>query len=95
MSEFIIYTKQSCQYCSDLKKYLINKNKTYQEIDLYKINNLQTTPFEYHDKDSFFKKLNELVIWKTFPVVFRDNKFIGGYTETIQNIQKEEAFQFI
>jgi glutaredoxin-related protein len=92
MAEFIIYTKQSCQYCSDLKTFLIKNNKTFQEIDIYQINSLQTIPFEYHDKDSFFKKLNEIIIWKTFPIVFKNNTFIGGYTETVQYVKKEDAF---
>jgi glutaredoxin len=95
MAEFIIYTKQSCEFCGYLKKYLNSKKKTYEEIDIYKVNSLQTTPFEYHDKESFFKKLNELVIWNTFPIVFKDNKFIGGYSETKDFIEKEEAFQFL
>jgi glutaredoxin len=97
MVDFIIYTKKSCQFCNDLKQVLINKNKSFQEIDIYEINSLQTIPFEYHNKDTFFKKLNELLNkeWKTFPVVFKDNQFIGGYTDTIQYIDKEDAFHFL
>jgi len=84
--EYFIYTKSTCKYCIELKEYLVRKNKTFK-----------TVVCDGFDKPQFLKNIREITgtDWKTFPMVFKNNVFIGGYTETVQSIEKEEAFNFL
>jgi glutaredoxin 3 len=84
--EYFIYTKSTCKYCIELKEYLSSKNKTFK-----------TVLCNGYDREPFLKKIKEMTgqDWKTFPIVFKNNEFIGGYTETFQLIEKEEAFRFL
>lgn len=78
----IIFGLSYCGYCRSTIQYLKEKN----------------IPFKYYkiDKyyDIFFKILNKLMEihpelafdsnHKTFPIIFIDRRFIGGYTDLIQ-----------
>ncbi len=77
----IIFGLSYCGYCEASKNYLKTKNLSYK---YYKIDNIY---------DIFFIKINELsrlhpelninLSHKTFPVIFLNKQFIGGYTELI------------
>lgn len=81
-SNFTIYTKSGCSNCLKLKKMLKEKNLFFNTIDCdeYLIENKS-------DFLLFFKKNYDKDI-KEFPIVFNDGKFLGGYEETIDYINK-------
>jgi glutaredoxin len=79
----LIFGLSSCKYCKN-------------SLEFVKNNNLQ---FKYYDMDKYYEifipilnKLSELndklcinPNHRTFPVIFYNKKFLGGYTELIQN----------
>ena len=71
---YTVYTKENCKYCTLVKKLLENEPNHVVECDLY----LQ------QDKAGFLKTMEEWthLEWKTFPIVFYNHHFIGGYNET-------------
>lgn len=83
---FTIYTKTSCSFCTKVKE-LLDKNKlVYTSIncDIY---------LEDH-KEDFLEYIKTIIgkEYKTFPMVFLDNKFIGGFTDTEKYIEHEKSF---
>ena len=64
-SEYMIYGKKGCFYCSLLKYYLDKYKFNYQYKELLSIQELETT-----------KQLST-----TFPIVYRNEQYIGGFTE--------------
>ena len=73
---YTIYTKSGCAYCN-LAKQLLNKH-SHIIIDCDEI---------YLDnKNVFFEKMMEYtkISHKTFPIIFFNGQFIGGYSEIKQ-----------
>lgn len=68
MNKVIIYTTSYCPYCKRAKGLLDSKGLDYEEI------NLEDSPGE---KSEIFKKYN----WRTVPIIFINDKFIGGFDE--------------
>jgi len=83
---YTIYTKSSCTYCVKVKELLKEKGLSYSEINCD--SDLETP----EKKDTFLKLIKEITNkeYKTFPMIFRDDVFIGGFKETIELILKEE-----
>jgi len=80
---FTIYTKSNCPYCTKAKQLL------HTEIPLPKIINcdhyLQTNREPFLE---FIKKLAKKD-HKTFPIIFKNGIFLGGYTETKEYMEKQ------
>jgi glutaredoxin len=81
-----IYTKSNCQYCSLIKE-LIERNNLEVSIvncDYYLMEN----------RERFLEYIHQItnLNYKTFPMVFYDGQFIGGYTETKKWIEQKNAF---
>ena len=76
--DFTVYIKSGCSYCIQVKNLLtmMNLKTRYINIDAYII-----TP---QSKENFFNFIEELTgkKYRTFPIVFFDGDFIGGYNET-------------
>jgi len=66
-----VISKQGCYYCELLKNYLDTFNKEYICFDV--------TEIPKNKLDDILKK-NDI---KTYPAVFIDGRYIGGYTEYI------------
>jgi glutaredoxin len=79
---FTIYTKSGCSNCLKLKNILKEKKIFFNTIDCdeYLIEN--KSDFLLFFKETYNKDI------KQFPIVFNDAKFIGGYEETIDYINK-------
>ena len=86
---FFIYSKTKCSYCDKVKQLFKNNHYTYTEIvcDDYLL--------DEKIKESFLSFIQLLTNreYRTFPIVFKDGVFIGGFTETKKLIDIEEAFQ--
>lgn len=81
---YSIYTKSNCKYCRNVKKLIPNAHII--SADEYLAQNRD-------DFLSFVDKLSGKTP-RTFPMVFLNNRFIGGYMETKDYIDKLEAFNF-
>jgi glutaredoxin len=83
---YTIYSKSGCTYCTKVKKLLLEKNIGFDLIDC--------DEYLLDDKEGFLKFIQDRAgkEYKTFPMVFRPGYFIGGFNETNQLIELEEAF---
>ena len=73
---FTIYSKSGCYNCTKIKQLLRDKGIFFLEVDC--------DEFLLEDKEGFlsFIKVKANKEYRTFPMVFKDGKFIGGFTET-------------
>jgi glutaredoxin len=77
-----VFTKENCNYCKKTK--LLVSEAEYVVCDEYLKN----------DRDYFLKKMDLLTgtQHRTFPMVFHDGSFVGGHTETVIYLDKQNAF---
>ena len=90
---FTIYSKSGCPNCLKVKALLKEKNIIFNVVDC--------DEYLIEDKENFLLFIENLVkkTCRVFPMVFNDGKFIGGYNETNEHIDKmllsfEEIFSF-
>ena len=83
---FTIYSKSGCPNCTKVKKLLFDKNIFYLDISC--------DEFLLEDKEGFLLFIKEKANkeYRTFPMVFNDAKFIGGFTETQEHFDKLLSF---
>jgi glutaredoxin len=68
---FTVYTKTGCKFCSLVKELLEDESPLL----------IDATPYLEEDKEAFLAAMNT-GDHKTFPMVFKDGTFIGGFKET-------------
>jgi len=93
---FTVYTKKNCSYCEKVKDALEHSFETPEIIpcDDFLTDDFLTNDFLTNsnstNKERFVAFMNSLTKdkFKTFPVVFFDKTFIGGYNETVLYLQK-------
>ena len=73
---FTIYSKSGCENCRKVKKILNDNNFLFVEIncDDYIIDDKENFLFFIREKANFY--------CNTFPMVFYNGTYIGGYQET-------------
>ena len=81
-----IYSKSGCPNCTKAKNLLKQKQKDYIIIDC--------DEFILEDKEELLKFMYSLIgkEWKTFPMIFDENNFIGGYVEIEKYINNSLDF---
>ena len=74
--QFTIYSKSGCINCTKVKNLLKDKQMLFTIIDC--------DEFILENKTEFLEFIKNLagIEYKMFPMVFDNNKFIGGYNET-------------
>ncbi len=74
--KFTIYSKSGCLNCVKVKTILKDTNLLFSVIDC--------DEFLLDNKQDFLDFIKKLIgkEYKIFPMVFDENKFIGGYNET-------------
>ena len=75
---FTIYSKSGCPNCISIKTLFKNKNLSFNIIN--------SDEYIFENKDfflNFIKQLSNTEV-KSFPIIFYEKKFIGGYNETIK-----------
>ena len=79
---FTIYSKSGCPHCTSVKKLLKEKNFLFTEINC--------DEYILEDKDKFLQFIENItkINHRTFPIIFYDNKFVGGFNHTIEFVDK-------
>lgn len=79
---FTIYSKSGCHNCTLAKK-LIRENHFF-------LTEVNCDEYILEDKEAFlnFIEVKAEKSYKTFPMVFYEEKFIGGFTHTTEFINK-------
>lgn len=92
-SGFTVYSKSGCINCSKVKSLLKEKNLIFSVIDC--------DEYIIENKEDFLLFIKEKANreYKMFPMIFYDGKFIGGYSDTQEYIDKlllsfEDNFNF-
>lgn len=88
-TNFTIYSRSGCHYCTKVKQLLKSKSYFFTIVDC--------DEYVLEDRDNFLNHMKGLtnIEIKGFPMVFYNKKFIGGYNETkdfVDNLEKINAF---
>jgi len=81
---YTVYSKSGCINCTKIKKLLLEKNIFFLDV--------QCDEFLLEDKEQFLLFINEKAQkeCKTFPMIFYNGEFVGGYNEVKINVEKTE-----
>ncbi len=83
---YTIYSKNNCPFCVKVKEFL--------EREKCKMVIINCDDYLKENREEFLSEMKNYteVEWKTFPFVFLEGKFIGGYQETIHKMVLDEDF---
>lgn len=86
---FTVYSKSNCSFCTKVKQLLKDNQIFFLEI--------QSDEYLLEDKEGFLFFIKELTKkeYRTFPMVFNNGQFIGGFTDTESYVNKEICFNNI
>jgi glutaredoxin 3 len=84
----IIITKEHCSFCEKLQVFLDGEQIVYKKIKCDEF--IKTAA----SRDTFLQFISAKTgkDWKTFPIVFVDGKFIGGFNDTKRWISQRITF---
>ena len=82
LNQITIYSKSGCPNCVKVKKLLEENKIRFTVIDC--------DEFILEDKKYFFNFMEKFIgfQYSTFPMVFDNGKFIGGYADTMEHIKE-------
>lgn len=80
--QITVYSKSGCIYCTKVKTLLKDKSMAFNIIDC--------DEFLLEYKQEFLAFIQTLIgkEYKMFPMVFDNNKFIGGFNETNKYLEQ-------
>lgn len=83
---YTIYSKSGCPNCTKTKKLLEGDTPAPVIIDC--------DDYLIEDKEGFLKFIEATAKkeWKTFPMIFYNGQFIGGYQETMSHYECKKTF---
>lgn len=81
---FVVFTLSHCGYCKNTIKLLKNKNLKYKNYEIDKYYDIFIKLLKNVGKIHPEFKIN--LLHETFPVIFYNSKFIGGYDNLIKSI---------
>jgi glutaredoxin len=83
---FTIYSKSGCHNCTKIKKILNEKNIFFIDINC--------DEYLIEERDNFLSFVENKIgkPYSTFPIVFYDEKFIGGFIEASEYTNKLLSF---
>jgi len=86
---YTIYSKSGCPFCTKVKRLLEKEAPSPLLVDC--------DDYLVENKDAFLVFIKEMAgkEYKTFPMIFHNGDFIGGFTETKEYYEKQSAFQGI
>jgi glutaredoxin len=86
---FTIYSKSGCPNCRKVKELIKDKHFLFTVID--------SDDYIIENKEAFLKFIENIAEtnYRTFPMVFYDGKFVGGFIHTTEFINKLLSFEDI
>ena len=83
---YTIYSKTGCSYCEKAKTFLSNSEKPVKIINCDEY--LETS------RENFLKFMKKQIghEYKTFPMIFDENSFVGGFIDLKLYFEKKAAF---
>ncbi len=88
--QITVYSKSGCGNCSKVKNLIKNKHFIFNIIDC--------DEFLLENKEKFLTFMKEIIgkEYRMFPMVFDNEKFVGGYSETVSYIAnlQDDLFDF-
>ena len=80
---FTVYSKSNCMNCKKIKNILLENNLFFINVDC--------DEFVIEDKSAFLLFITEHANTEvnTFPMIFNNGEFIGGFAETKEYIEKK------
>jgi len=84
---YTVYSKSGCKYCLEVKQLLKNEKRNFIIINC--------DVFLIDKREIFLEKMEELTNKKikTFPIVFHNGLFIGGFEKTREYCDTIRAFE--
>jgi alkyl hydroperoxide reductase subunit F len=82
-SKIFIFTKSNCAYCKETKKELQSRNLHFESYDVTD-NHLDC-----------ISCLKNQLNYKTFPMIFVNNNFIGGYDNLVNLLLNNKLFEML
>lgn len=78
LSGFTVYGKTGCSYCTKVKELLTEYNEPFVYVNC--------DEYLEEKRDAFLQFIKILAgkEYKTFPMVFSSQQFVGGYTDTMK-----------
>ena len=83
---FLVYSKSDCKFCDLTKQLLLDEGYNYEIIIC--------DNYLKDDRDEFLKRMEEKIghEYKTFPMIFHKDKFVGGYKELVKKVEEMSCF---
>lgn len=85
-NQYTVYSKSGCSYCTKVKTVLTEMEQPFFVVDC------DDYLLDWKKEFLLYIKLFADKEWKTFPIVFDGKKFIGGYHETVEYLEKTLDF---
>lgn len=83
-NKHVIISKANCPYCVKAANFLTEAGFEYVKLSI-------TDYTEADNFDEFYEEMLSLTGAKTFPIIFIDGKYIGGYTELVAKYKNHVA----
>ena len=90
---YIIYTISNCSYC--------NLAKNLLKLTEYIVINCDVLIIDSIQKSEFVKEMNRKIGYErfkdklTFPIIFSNDYYVGGYNELKQHVECDDKLIFI
>jgi len=86
---YTIYSKSGCPFCTKVKRLLEKESPAPLLVDC--------DDYLVENKEGFLSFIQQMAgkEYKTFPMIFHNGNFLGGFTETKEYYEKQSAFQGI
>jgi len=89
-NQYTIYTKQGCSYCDKVKELLKEQEHKHICIDSTDYISDESSKTRFLNFIQETAQLEEP--YKTFPMVFYEGRFIGGFSQTKLFLEKQSIF---
>lgn len=86
---YTIYSKSGCPFCTKVKRLLEKESPAPLLVDC--------DDYLVENKEDFLLFIQQMAgkEYKTFPMIFHNGNFLGGFTDTKEYYEKQSAFQGI